>query len=88
MIYDGIIKLEILLWIEDVFLEIVKHTVAFKKDVHDHQLIRMYRLVVIAIMMQVVSRLEELGYLHAILLWKADLIVVNSHFFDQKLVVE
>lgn len=88
LINNRVIEHKIFVCIKNIFLKVIKNIIGLVEHIHNHELVGMRRLVIITIVVQIKPRIEEFLHLHAVLGWVAYLVVVDTHFLDEKLRVE
>lgn len=84
----GVVEIDVLLGVVDCFQEVVQDAVGLVEDVEQDALVALRRLVVVAVIVQIVPRVKQLLDLKLALLREADLVLDDTCALHDDVMVE
>ena len=88
VVKDAVIELLVCLHVVDHLLEVVKHAIHLSENITNHRFVRLYCLMVVAVLVQVPTRLEQFAQLHGVRLRVANLVINWEHVVGDQCAVE
>ena len=85
---DRIIEIYVLLWIINCFKKVIQNTICLIEDVQQNALVALSRLMIVAVVVEVVTRVKELFYFKLTFFWEADLVLDDSSSLHDDVMVE